>query len=89
MTGVKRQGGIIDADKRPFKRHSFGNVFTEPNEVYITCRQSSHRFRDYLEQEVLKYTVRRTKGECLRGISEQFCHRRDREETDTGVHRSG
>ena len=37
-----------------------GKIFTEPDEVFGSRRRSSHRFREYLGQEALHQTVRRT-----------------------------
>ena len=37
-----------------------GKVFTEPDEVFGSRRRSSYRFREYLGQEALHQTVRRT-----------------------------
>jgi transposase len=46
--------------KRRFRCSSCGKVFTEPDEVFGSRRRSSHRFREYLGQEALHQTVKRT-----------------------------
>ena len=46
--------------KRRFRCLWCGKVFTEPDEVFGWRRRSSHRFREYLGQEALHQTVRRT-----------------------------
>jgi transposase len=46
--------------KRRFRCLWCGKVFTEPDEVFGFKRRSSHRFREYLGQEALHQTVRRT-----------------------------
>ena len=46
--------------KRRFRCLWCGKVFTEPDEVFGSRRRSSHRFREYLGQEALHQTVRRT-----------------------------
>ena len=46
--------------KRRFRCPWCGKVFTEPDEVFGVRRRSSHRFREYLGQEALHQTVRRT-----------------------------
>ena len=46
--------------KRRFRCHWCGKVFTEPDEVFGSRRRSSHRFREYLGQEALHQTVKRT-----------------------------
>ena len=46
--------------KRRFRCLSCGKVFTEPDEVFGSRRRSSYRFREYLGQEALHQTVRRT-----------------------------
>ena len=46
--------------KRRFRCLWCGKVFTEPDEVFGPRRRSSHRFREYLGQEALHQTVRRT-----------------------------
>ena len=46
--------------KRRFRCLWCGKVFTEPDEVFGYRRRSSHRFREYLGQEALHQTVRRT-----------------------------
>ena len=46
--------------KRRFRCPWCGKVFTEPDEVFGSRRRSSHRFREYLGQEALHQTVRRT-----------------------------
>jgi len=46
--------------KRRFKCYYCGKVFTEPDEVFGTRRRSSYRFREYLGEEALHQTVRRT-----------------------------
>jgi len=46
--------------KRRFRCLSCGKVFTEPDGVFGFRRRSSYRFREYLGQEALHQTVRRT-----------------------------
>jgi len=46
--------------KRRFRCLWCGKVFTEPDEIFGPRRRSSHRFREYLGQEALHQTVRRT-----------------------------
>jgi transposase len=46
--------------KRRFRCLWCGKVFTEPDKVFGSRRRSSHRFREYLGQEALHQTVRRT-----------------------------
>jgi len=46
--------------KRRFRCLWCGKVFTEPDEVFGPRRRSSYRFREYLGQEALHQTVRRT-----------------------------
>ena len=46
--------------KRRFRCPFCGKVFTEPDEVFGLRRRSSYRFREYLGQEALHQTVRRT-----------------------------
>ena len=46
--------------KRRFRCLWCGKVFTEPDEVFGSRRRSSHRFREYLGQEALYQTVKRT-----------------------------
>jgi len=46
--------------KRRFRCLWCGKVFTEPDEVFGSRRRSSHRFREYLGEEALHQTVRRT-----------------------------
>ena len=46
--------------KRRFRCCCCGKVFTEPDEVFGLRRRSSRRFREYLGQEALHQTVRRT-----------------------------
>ena len=46
--------------KRRFRCLWCGKVFTEPGEIFGPRRRSSHRFREYLGQEALHQTVRRT-----------------------------
>ena len=46
--------------KRRFRCPFCGRVFTEPDEVFGPRRRSSYRFREYLGQEALHQTVRRT-----------------------------
>ncbi len=46
--------------KRRFRCLWCGKVFTEPDEVFGSKRRSSHRFREYLGQEALHQTVKRT-----------------------------
>ena len=46
--------------KRRFRCLLCGKVFTEPDEVFGSRRRSSCRFRQYLGQEALHQTVRRT-----------------------------
>ena len=46
--------------KRRLRCLCCGKVFTEPDEAFGSRRQSSRRFREYLRQEALHQTVRRT-----------------------------
>jgi len=46
--------------KRRFRCVWCGQIFTEPDEVFGLRRRSSQRFREYLGQEALHQTVRRT-----------------------------
>ena len=46
--------------KRRFRCLWCGKVFAEPDEVFGSRRRSSHRFREYLGQEALHQTVKRT-----------------------------
>ncbi len=46
--------------KRRFRCLWCAKVFTEPDEVFGSRRRSSYRFREYLGQEALHQTVRRT-----------------------------
>ncbi len=46
--------------KRRFRCVWCSKVFTEPDEVFGSRRRSSHRFREYLGQEALHQTVKRT-----------------------------
>jgi len=46
--------------KRRFRCFWCGKVFTELDEVFGSRRRSSHRFREYLGQEALHQTVKRT-----------------------------
>ena len=48
--------------KRRFRCLWCGKVFTEPDEIFGSRRRSSHRFREYLGQEALHQTVKRTAG---------------------------
>ena len=48
--------------KRRFRCLWCSKVFTEPDEVFGPRRRSSYRFREYLGQEALHQTVRRTAG---------------------------
>ena len=56
--------------KRRFRCFWCGKVFTEPDEVFGSRRRSSHRFREYLGQEALHQTVKRTaqKEEVSEGL---------------------
>ena len=51
---------VLTLEKRRFRCLFCGKVFTEPDEVFGTRRRSSYRFREYLGQEALHQTVRRT-----------------------------
>ncbi|TRZ95223.1 MAG: ISL3 family transposase [Dehalococcoidia bacterium] len=51
---------LLTLIKRRFRCLFCGKVFTEPDEVFGPRRRSSHRFREYLGQEALHQTVRRT-----------------------------
>jgi len=46
--------------KRRFRCLWCGKVFTEQDEVFGSKRRSSHRFREYVGQEALRQTVKRT-----------------------------
>ncbi len=49
--------------KRRFRCPWCQKVWTEPDEVFGPRRRSTHRFREYLGQEGLHQTVKRTAGE--------------------------
>jgi len=51
---------LLSLMKRRFRCLWCGKVFTEPDEVFGSRRRSSHRFREYLGQEALHQTVKRT-----------------------------
>ena len=51
---------FLTLTKRRFRCLWCDKVFTEPDEVFGPRRRSSHRFREYLGQEALHQTVRRT-----------------------------
>ena len=51
---------VLRLTKRRFRCLSCGKVFTEPDDVFGRRRRSSYRFREYLGQEALHQTVRRT-----------------------------
>lgn len=51
---------ILTLMKRRFRCLSCGKVFTEADDIFGTRRRSSYRFREYLGQEALHQTVRRT-----------------------------
>jgi len=51
---------ILTLMKRRFRCLSCGKVFTEADEIFGPRRRSSCRFREYLGQEALHQTVRRT-----------------------------
>jgi len=77
--------------KRRFRCLWCGKVFTEPDEVFGSRRRSSHRFREYLGQEALHQTVRRTaqkeqvgEGLVRRCVAEEIGRRLgSREATET------
>jgi transposase len=58
--GLRDKVVILMLIKRRFKCYSCGKVFTEPDEVFGPRKRSSRRFREYLGQEALHQTVRRT-----------------------------
>jgi transposase len=51
---------LLTLIKRRFRCWCCGKVFTEPDEVFGCRRRSSYRFREYLGQEALHQTVKRT-----------------------------
>jgi len=51
---------LLTLMKRRFRCLWCGKVFTEPDEVFGSRRRSSHRFREYLGEEALHQTVKRT-----------------------------
>ena len=51
---------FLNLIKRRFRCVWCGKVWTEPDPVFGTRRRSSQRFRDYLGQEALHQTVKRT-----------------------------
>ena len=57
---LRDKGVLLVLMKRRFKCHYCGKVFTEPDEVFGSRRRSSYRFREYLGEEALYQTVRRT-----------------------------
>ena len=79
--------------KRRFRCLWCGKVFTEPDDVFGSRRRSSHRFREYLGQEALHQTVRRTarkekvgEGLVRRCVTEEIGRRlRVREVTATVI----
>ena len=58
---------LLTLIKRRFRCLFCGRVFTKPDEVFGTRRRSSYRFREYLGQEVLHQTVRRTAQKEMAG----------------------
>ena len=58
--GLRDKVVLLILIKRRFKCCLCGKVFTEPDEVFGLRRRSSYRFREYLGQEALHQTVRRT-----------------------------
>lgn len=58
--GLRDKTVILMLIKRRFRCYCCGKVFTEPDEVFGPRRRSSCRFREYLGQEALHQTVRRT-----------------------------
>ena len=78
-------------DRRRFRCLWCGKVFTEPDEVFGSRRRSSHRFREYLGQEALHQTVKRTaqkeqvgEGLVRRCVAEEIGRRLgSREATET------
>jgi len=69
--------------KRRFRCLFCGKVFTEPDEVFGSRRQSSRRFREYLRQEALHQTVRRTTQKEM--VGEGLVRRRVAEEMGGGL----
>jgi len=57
---LRDKGVLLTLIKRRFRCLSCGKVFTEPDDVFGARRRSSHRFREYLGEEALHQTVRRT-----------------------------
>jgi len=57
---LRDKAGFLTLIKRRFRCLWCGKVFTEPDEIFGPRRRSSHRFREYLGQEALHQTVRRT-----------------------------
>jgi len=64
--------------KRRLRCLCCGKVFTEPDEVFGSRRRSSRRFREYLRQEALHQTVRRTTQQEM--VGEGLVRRRVAEE---------
>jgi transposase len=58
--GLRDKTVILMLIKRRFRCYCCGKVFTEPDEVFGPRRRFSCRFREYLGQEALHQTVRRT-----------------------------
>ncbi len=81
LTLMKRRFGCLWCSK----------VFTEPDEAFGSGRRSSYRFREYLGEEALHQTVRRTtqkekvgEGLVRRRVAEEIGRRlRAREVTET------
>ena len=69
--------------KRRFRCLWCGKVFTEPDEVFGPRRRSSYRFREYLGQEALHQTVRRTAQK--EQVSEGLVRRSVAEEIGKGL----
>jgi len=57
---LRDKGVFLILMKRRFRCPFCGKVFTDPDEVFGPRRRSSYRFREYLGQEALHQTVRRT-----------------------------
>ena len=82
---------LLTLMKRRFRCPLCGKVFTEPDEAFGLRRRSSYRFREYLGQEALHQTVRRTaqkeqvgEGLVRRCVAEEIGRRLgSREATET------
>jgi len=78
---------VLTLEKRRFRCLFCGKVFTEPDEVFGTRRRSSYRFREYLGQEALHQTVRRTAQKEM--VGEGLVRRCVAEEIGRGLEAKG